>query len=135
MDRLHQTKGIIFPSETRYIREVVSQMVDFVSSSQGDNRFWFSMALSEALANTIIHGNRQDPSKKVFVKVTVGPQKITFKIADEGAGFDYRNLPNPRIQPNLLKENGRGLFIIRYIMDEVHFNEIGNEITMIKYKN
>lgn len=135
MERTRQTKCLRVPSETQYIRKVAAELVDFVHRSTNIEDDHLTLVLSEALANSIIHGNKKNPRKKVSAKVTIQPDRLVFKIADEGKGFDYRNLPDPRIKENLLKESGRGNFLIHFFMDEVRFNKSGNQITMVKYIN
>lgn len=133
MDIRQHTKSLQVPSETQYIRKVVSELLEFVYRSTHIEDENLPLALSEAVTNCIIHGNKNNPKKKVSAKVTIEPHRLVFKIADEGKGFDYKNLPDPRIKENLLKESGRGNFLIRFFMDEVHFNKSGNQITMVKY--
>lgn len=76
------------------------------------------IACSEALINAIVHGNKEDEHKKVFVNIEYNMILITIKIKDEGNGFDINSLPNPTSNENILKESGRGIFIIRSLVDE-----------------
>ncbi|MBD3422100.1 MAG: SpoIIE family protein phosphatase [Chitinivibrionales bacterium] len=91
------------------------------------------LCIFEALTNAIDHGNKSDPSKKALVFYTVTEFKTAISVVDEGYGFDYRHLPDPLDPENILKDHGRGLFIIRQYMDELHFNEKGNRIMILKY--
>jgi serine/threonine-protein kinase RsbW len=94
-----------------------------------------TMAVREAMVNAVLHGNKYDPKKKVRLAFenSFGQLKIT--IADEGTGVDTQHLPDPLAPENLLKQSGRGIFLIRAFMDEVRFRtlEPGTEITMIKH--
>ncbi|MFQ5638607.1 MAG: ATP-binding protein [bacterium] len=128
-------KDINVPSQTQYIRKVVSQLVNFVIGTANIDEDEFPLVLSEAVANAIIHGNKNDARKKVFARVSINTEMVVFKVADEGKGFDHKKLPDPTKVENLGKKHGRGLFFIRHFMDEVQFNKSGNEITMIKYRN
>jgi len=83
--------------------------------------------------NAIVHGNRNDPAKSVTVTYWVDAGKVNIEVADEGAGFDYKNLPNPTAKENIMKNSGRGVYLIRRLMDRVEFNEAGNVIRMTKH--
>jgi serine phosphatase RsbU (regulator of sigma subunit)/anti-sigma regulatory factor (Ser/Thr protein kinase) len=87
----------------------------------------------EMLVNAIEHGNRREPAKRVIILYAISPEKAMISVVDEGEGFDYGHLPNPLSPENILKDHGRGLFIINQYMDAVSFNEAGNRILAIKY--
>jgi serine/threonine-protein kinase RsbW len=80
-----------------------------------------AIAVTEAVANAIIHGNRQDPHKKVRIHFHLDGDYLKIEVADEGAGFDPDALSDPLLPENLMKESGRGVFILKSLMDEVHF--------------
>ncbi len=84
------------------------------------------VATTEAVINAIQHGNKNDLNKKVFLSVEAFDKKIIVVVQDEGAGFDPSNLEDPRTPENLLKERGRGIFIIRQLSDSVSINSGGN---------
>jgi len=91
------------------------------------------LALAEALANAILHGNRQDPRKKV--QVCGGCERsgeLLLAVTDEGAGFDYKLIPDPRIENNVFSAHGRGLLLIRHIMNAVDFRLGGRRLVMRK---
>ncbi|MCS7188736.1 MAG: ATP-binding protein [Bacteroidia bacterium] len=91
----------------------------------------FVVAVTEALSNAIIHGNRQAPGKHVQLKLSYEPSaqggkgKLYVKVQDEGEGFDPESLPDPTIESNLLRESGRGIFLMRNIADSVEFLDKG----------
>lgn len=93
----------------------------------------FKICIYEMLANALLHGNRNNPSKRVVVFYKTTPVSVTISVMDEGKGFDYNSIPNPILPENRMKENGRGLFLIRHYSDEVSFNQVGNRITIRKY--
>jgi serine/threonine-protein kinase RsbW len=94
-------------------------------------RFRLRVVLSEALSNAIVQGNREDRSKWVDVRAELVPDAIRVWVTDEGAGFDPDSVPEP-IRPEQLDEaRGRGLYLIRKLVDVVQFNERGNSICMI----
>ena len=87
--------------------------------------------LSEATINAIVHGNKQDEEKKVYINLEVIQNKrLIFTIADEGQGFDYNNLPDPTSPENLENYSGRGVFIIKKLADQCIFNTLGNELEL-----
>jgi serine/threonine-protein kinase RsbW len=94
-------------------------------------RFRLRVVLSEALSNAIVQGNREDRTKWVDVRAELVPDAIRVWVTDEGAGFDPASVPEP-IRPEQLDEaRGRGLYLIRKLVDVVQFNERGNSICMI----
>jgi serine/threonine-protein kinase RsbW len=94
-------------------------------------RFNLRVALSEALANAIIYGNRLDPGKVVDVRVVITASRLSLHVADEGEGFDPATIPDPTAPERIEAEDGRGLFLIRQLVDEVRFNDRGNAICMV----
>jgi serine/threonine-protein kinase RsbW len=95
-----------------------------------------AMAVRESMVNAVVHGNRYSALKKVRVSVSQGPNQLTVRIADEGEGFDYDNLPDPLAPENLLRSSGRGIFLIRAFMDDFQVRRLspnGTEVTLIKY--
>jgi serine/threonine-protein kinase RsbW len=94
-------------------------------------RFRLQVVLSEALSNAIMRGNREDRGKWVHIRAELDATIIQLEVTDEGAGFNPAAVPEP-IRPEQLDEaNGRGLFLIRKLVDDVRFNEQGNSICMI----
>ncbi len=90
------------------------------------------VAATEAVNNGIFHGNKSDPEKKVTVECVVSPTMLRCTVRDEGNGFDPHNLPSPLEEKNLLNEHGRGIFLMRTLMDTVDFEnrKDGSEVTM-----
>src|SRR3972149_1898800 len=122
-------------SKTEIIEPAVSHIIDDVTGMSENAAFALSLALTEALTNAIVHGNKNNPGKKVFTKILIRPDKVVLRVADEGKGFDHETLQDPTRKENLLKQTGSGIYFIRHFMDEVKFNTTGNEITMVKYLN
>ena len=94
-------------------------------------RLNFRVGLTEALSNAMIYGNGRDPSKRVRVEVFLRPDCLTARVTDQGTGFDPNLVPDPTTPRNLHRVGGRGLFLMRELMDEVQFNEQGNSVTLI----
>ncbi|MDF3077062.1 MAG: ATP-binding protein [Sphingobacteriaceae bacterium] len=87
--------------------------------------------MSEAIMNAVVHGNKEDPEKKVFVNVEVQDGKrVIFTVADEGPGFDYNHIPDPTAPENIENLTGRGVYIIKQLADQCIFNASGNEVEL-----
>ncbi|PYO93217.1 MAG: hypothetical protein DMD62_10575 [Gemmatimonadetes bacterium] len=87
-------------------------------------------ALAEALGNAIRYGTGEDPDRVVRVRVELGEDVVRIYVVDDGNGYDPRRLPDPTQPDNLEREFGRGLFVIRHLVDDVAFNEKGNGICL-----
>ncbi len=87
-------------------------------------------ALAEALGNAIRYGTGEDPERVVRVQVELGRDAVRIYVVDDGHGFDPTRLPDPTHPDNLEREYGRGLFVIRHLVDDVEFNEKGNGICL-----
>jgi len=122
------------PSDLALVEEAVDLVARHLEASFIDRhliRFNFRVALTEALANAIYYGNVQDATKGVAIRVLFGRHAVHLEVTDEGGGFDYRFLPDPTLPETRMLSSGRGLFLIRNLVDEVRFNSTGNSICMI----
>jgi serine/threonine-protein kinase RsbW len=104
-----------------------------------DSMHWVSVAIRESVINAIKHGNRSDTTKHVFVEFETGTSadvpELAIRVRDQGEGFDPEQVANPLDAENLLKSSGRGIFLIRNFMEDVHLQrapEGGMEIRMVK---
>ena len=88
------------------------------------------IAVTEAVNNAIDHGNKKDESKSVHLTVGTTDETLCFSIEDEGEGFDYNNLPDPTAPENILKENGRGIFLMQNLADEMEFENDGRKVNL-----
>jgi serine/threonine-protein kinase RsbW len=122
------------PSDVKCIEEAVELVTRHCLAGHEATRtirFRLRVVLSEALTNAIVRGNGEDRTKWVDVRAELVPEVIRVSVTDEGPGFDPETIPEP-IQPEQLDEaTGRGLFLIRKLVDTVQFNERGNSICMI----
>ena len=100
-----------------------------------DERFHVTMAVREAAVNAVLHGNEYDPAKKMTATFENTGSALVFTISDQGKGLDPDTLPDPLAPENLLRGTGRGIFLIRSFMDEVHFRQLhpGTELTLVKH--
>jgi serine/threonine-protein kinase RsbW len=100
-----------------------------------DQLFGITMAVREAAVNAVVHGNGSDASKQIVATFENTGSSLVFTVADQGKGLDPDTLPDPLAPENLLRGSGRGIFLIRSFMDEVHFRQLdpGTELTLIKH--
>lgn len=100
----------------------------WVPGNEGD----IGVALREALANAVIHGNHEDPGKQVYVGCRGGADEISIVIRDEGQGFDIGQVPDPTAPENIESSHGRGIYLMKAVMDEVRFERRGTVVYMRK---
>ena len=114
---LDELKGVLHLNDEQYYRVLV--------------------ATTEAVNNGIIHGNKRNPKKKVLLTFERKNSALVICVQDEGKGFESAKLPDPLAEENLLRDHGRGVFLIRSLMDTVEFSNVkhGSVVTMtIKMK-
>jgi len=100
-----------------------------------DEQHKVEMAVHESMINAVLHGNKSDARKKVFLRFQTYRDRLEIRIRDEGTGFDMSRVPSCLDAENLLKVSGRGIFLIRSFMDEFRVEMIqgsGTEVTMVK---
>jgi serine/threonine-protein kinase RsbW len=118
---------LVLPSDLSNV-SLVESLIDKVCADlhiQEDLYGNVLIAVTEAVNNAIIHGNTFNVNKSVTVEVVQTDDSLTFRVIDEGAGFDYLNLPDPTSPENIEKENGRGIFLIQNLSDSLDFEESG----------
>ena len=91
----------------------------------------FRVGLTEALSNAMLYGNGSDPQKRVRVEVAVRVEEVAVRVTDQGARFDPTKVPDPTLPANITKSGGRGIFLMKALMDEVKFNDQGNSVTLV----
>ena len=119
--------------------EAISPLVDMLmriiheSDCAPGQDFAVETALREALANAVVHGNRQDPRKKVRICCACEADRgILIIVKDAGEGFDPAAIPSPLVGENIHSEHGRGIFLLNLLMDEVRFERGGRDVHMRK---
>ena len=127
-----------FPSQIQAIPPFIDQLMRFIAmcrNSEGSD-LDIEMALREALANAVVHGNREDPHKRVYVTCRCYPNgEVSITVEDEGHGFDTGTLPDPTAPENRLRTSGRGIYLMKALMDEVRFEKGGALVHMRKKPN
>ncbi|WP_027419724.1 ATP-binding protein [Crocinitomix catalasitica] len=88
------------------------------------------IAVTEAVNNAIVHGNQNQPTKKVKVDVVKIDTGVIFMVMDEGKGFDFNNLPDPTAPENIERPDGRGIFLMKNLSDEVVFDLNGSKVNI-----
>jgi serine/threonine-protein kinase RsbW len=123
-------------SSTSVISQVCERILAEIraNSYASEDVFAINLAFEEAFTNAVKHGNNMDPKKHVQIDYSVDPEKVEISITDEGDGFDPGKVPDPRSGKNLYKPEGRGLLLIRSYMDVVEYNQRGNSLRMVRYK-
>lgn len=124
------------PADSEAIAAVVDDVSEILARQEipEQKRFEVALAVQEALANAVVHGCGSDPSKQVRCQMKSDPQgRIVITVTDPGPGFSPDLISDPKCGENLHADHGRGVYLIRQLMDEVHFERGANEIRMWKY--
>lgn len=101
-----------------------------------DDAHWIGVAVREAVANAVKHGNRQDPDKRVELDFGVEGGELVIKVHDQGGGFDPEQVESPLEPDNILKPSGRGIFYMKNFMDQIEYSsrpDGGTVVTMRKH--
>ncbi len=146
-------RGIPFPRNNELIREGdvslnfvvpsklsrilgVNRLISFLSAEFGfppeESRVNLPMVMDEALSNAIVHGNKSDENLKVRVRIYISNRRIRIQIEDQGDGFIPDEVSDPREQENIYKGSGRGIYLLKELMDSVEFKEGGRLIELEK---
>lgn len=122
------------PSRAEAAAEVVDALLAQLRRDDWEPHdvFGVHMAVEEALVNAMTHGNKEDPGKKVSVRLLGSPERLRVEIIDEGVGFDPRLVPDPTCDHHLSQPHGRGLMLIRWFMSRVEYHGAGNHLIMEK---
>ena len=126
---------VTLAADRNAVDPVVQSVMDVVRQVHCDAEKYdaIELALTEALANAVVHGAKADPSKIVECDVVCNEdESILIVVRDPGKGFDPKNIPNPIKGENIFSNHGRGIYLINQLMDEVKFARNGTEIHMIK---
>jgi len=123
------------PSDIRYIKKISKEILKHLQHRKIDEYIQFDVRLAteEAIRNAIIHGNHSNKKLPVAVSYTVNKDKIEIEVEDRGEGFDVKNIPDPRTKDYIMKEGGRGIFLMQELMDKVEYNKKGNKVKITKF--
>ena len=136
MSRVPRERDLVLelPTDIRSIEHAVNYVMQQCDACREQARrldFNLRVGLTEALSNAMLYGNSRDPSKRVLVEVVIEGQRLEARVTDQGAGFDPSLVPDPTSPENVSKPCGRGLFLMRQLLDEVSFNDRGNQVTLV----
>ena len=121
-------------NNSHLLKEVSKELINELKKLDIEEEIVFDVhvAFEEALRNAMIHGNKNSADKKVYVESEINGDEVTIIVEDEGSGFDHKELPDPTVTENLLKESGRGVYLIKHLMDEVVYEKNGCRVIMKK---
>jgi serine/threonine-protein kinase RsbW len=127
-------KSIIIQSDLGNIKPAVDEIICMLKRIGTDESdiFDIRLCLEEALINAIKYGNKLDKKKPVRIDFSYHSPRLAISVEDTGSGFDLSSVPDPTTDDNILKGSGRGVFLIKHLMDSIEPNGKGNRITMIK---
>jgi len=118
-------------------KQLVESLLRLMSQHGYPERDGFAvhLALEEALANAVRHGNQRDPTKRVRIDYELNGQRLLVRVTDQGAGFAPSRVPDPTLPENLETASGRGLLLMRQFMTWIRFNRRGNQVTMCLHRS
>jgi anti-sigma regulatory factor (Ser/Thr protein kinase) len=117
-------------------RDAVAPTIDRILEAvapaglDGDRLTDLAVALAEALSNAAVHGHRLDAKRRVAVAVAVSPGCVVVEVSDSGGGFDAHRVSDPTVPERQLATGGRGIFLMRRLVDEVAYNPAGNTVRL-----
>ncbi len=111
-----------------FLKSIAKKILVLTKSQE--EAFRIRLVLEEALTNALRHGNIFNPRLKIRVRIKLTPRKAILDICDQGKGFDYRHLPDPTAKDRLSEPSGRGVFLMRKLMDKVEFYQRGRGVKM-----
>ena len=121
------------PSKIQAISPLVDRLMRLIEGSQcvPGEEFDVELALREALENAVVHGNQENPERKVRIRCRCQPgNEISIVVTDQGKGFDFETIARDGIRSDPDSEHGRGLQLMQAYMDDVHFEQGGSEVHM-----
>ena len=126
-------KTIKIPSKIESLREIEKLIDDIAAENKLTSEVYGNVLIAslEAVNNAIMHGNKQDNSKDVDVAFILETTKLKVMVRDQGPGFDFTNIPDPTAPENLENINGRGIFLMQKLSDNISFSEEGKVVELI----
>ena len=131
----NRSSTVQIPSHLSEVNKLIQNILKLLHSL-GINKstsFDIRLCLEEAMINAVKHGNKNNRNLLVKIDYSISDEMFKVSIEDSGSGFDYKHLPDPTVRKNLLKTKGRGIYLMKHLMNKVFFNKDGNRVTMIKY--
>ena len=121
-------------SQTRNIRKISARILGSLDPFKLDEGIIFDIKLciEEAVRIAMVHGNRSDKRLTVRVAYAIEGSSLVIEVEDAGAGFDHKKVADPTAEPYITKNSGRGVYLIKKLMDKAEYNDTGNKLTMTK---
>jgi serine/threonine-protein kinase RsbW len=138
MRRASVRLDFLIPSDLTYVIGInyhISNLLKEFGYPPQDTRVNIPLACDEAITNAIVHGNGSDPDKRVGIQIYVSPNRFRMRVRDEGNGFRLEDVSNPTQGDALLRASGRGVYLMKNIMDSVEFKEGGRVVELEKRNN
>jgi serine/threonine-protein kinase RsbW len=135
MRRASVRLDFLIPSDLTYVIGInyhISNLLKEFGYPPQDTRVNIPLACDEAITNAIVHGNGSDPDKRVGIQIYVSPNRFRMRVRDEGNGFRLEDVSNPTQGDALLRASGRGVYLMKNIMDSVEFKEGGRVVELEK---
>ena len=130
MDKKEIEVDIKVPNQTRYlsligrIGEDIAKELDKYTGDRETLAYHINLVLTEAMVNAIKYANTEDPDKLVHILINISDDELVIKVFDKGQGFDINSIPTPNFEK--LDDRGRGIFLIRSLMDSVSYKKVRN---------
>lgn len=137
MKRASLRLDFVIPSDLTYVIGInyhISNLLKEFGYPPQDTRVNIPLACDEAITNAIVHGNESDPNKLVNIQVYISPNRFRMRVRDEGKGFKLEDVSNPTQGEALMRASGRGVYLMRNIMDSVEFKD-GGRVVELEKKN
>ncbi len=132
LDSSDSQLALEIPSATRHLEALLDRVAAFLDDIpiKEELAYTIQLLVSEAAANAIKHGNRDDPDLRVRVTLRVLPKRLRAEVRDEGEGFKREDVDDPIAEDNLIKSGGRGLFLMESMADAVTYADEGRTIRL-----
>jgi serine/threonine-protein kinase RsbW len=123
-------KILVIKSDVTELKKVEDFLISIFNEYKLEKKYFnkIYLCITEAVINSIKHGNKNDLEKRVSIVLDCNNEEINIQVEDEGDGFDLNNVQNPINKENINKESGRGIFIIKNLSDKIEYNEKGNQV-------
>jgi serine/threonine-protein kinase RsbW len=127
-------KKVVIQSSHGVVRKLCRDIAGQINPNYFNEEtcFGIQLAIEEAMVNAVEHGNKLDPRKHITVAYSITPNRFEIAITDEGCGFMPETVPDPRKNENMHNVTGRGIVLMRALMDIVEYSKKGNRVRMIK---
>jgi serine/threonine-protein kinase RsbW len=124
-----------FPSDPDLLPEIEDWIMEIAQEAKlhEDKYNHLALSVAEASANSMMHGNKADKNVPIDVQVAYDSEQIEITFADQGKGFNIKEVPDPTAPENILKDSGRGIHIMRSFLDDLRYNfsDKGTEVTLV----